>query len=360
VKVTVFGAGIFGVTGALELRRRGHDVTLVDPGPVPHPLAASTDISKMVRLEYGSDELYTEMAERSLAGWRRWNVELGPLFHETGVAFLRKTPMTPGTFEGDSYDLLRRRGHAIERLNSAQISARFPEWRQHVDGTFHAAGGFVESGRVVEKLLQLARAEGVSLVQRADPDGVHVYALGSWTPHVLPFTADWFRSSAMPVFHLQPSEPSRFTGETFPVFGADISNTGWYGFPLHQGVVKIANHGPGRLLHPESSERAVNDAEIASLRSFLAETFPSLAAAPLVYTRLCLYCDTWDGHFWIAPNPQRPSQILATGGSGHAYKFAPLLGGLIADAVEGKVHPRFRWRPELRPHRSDEAARRQS
>ncbi|MEK7277247.1 MAG: hypothetical protein AAB427_07855 [Chloroflexota bacterium] len=79
-----------------------------------------------------------------------------------------------------------------------------------------------------------------------------------------------------------------------------------------------------------------------------------------VYTRACLYCDTWDGHFWIAPDPAREGVVVATGGSGHGYKFAPVLGGLIADAVEGQRNPyshKFRWRPEVRLRRNEEEAR---
>src|SRR5579859_8186850 len=83
-RVLVVGAGIFGVTAAIELRRRANEVTLVDPGPVPHPLAASTDISKIVRLDYGADEAYTAWMERALERWRAWNADLGKtLFHET-------------------------------------------------------------------------------------------------------------------------------------------------------------------------------------------------------------------------------------------------------------------------------------
>src|ERR1700737_2378513 len=78
-RTLVVGAGIFGVTAAIELRKRGHAVRLVDPGPLPHPLAASTDISKVVRLEYGADEPYTALAERAIEGWRRWNRDRRPL-----------------------------------------------------------------------------------------------------------------------------------------------------------------------------------------------------------------------------------------------------------------------------------------
>jgi len=55
LKIIVVGAGISGVTAAIELKNRGHDVVLADPGPLPHPLAASTDISKAVRAAYGAD-----------------------------------------------------------------------------------------------------------------------------------------------------------------------------------------------------------------------------------------------------------------------------------------------------------------
>jgi glycine/D-amino acid oxidase-like deaminating enzyme len=60
-----------------------------------------------------------------------------------------------------------------------------------------------------------------------------------------------------------------------------------------------------------------------NLREFLASTFPSLADAPIVYTRVCMYCDTHDGHFWIARDPEREGLVVAAGDSGHGFKFAP-------------------------------------
>ena len=190
---------------------------------------------------------------------------------------------------------------------------------------------------------------------------VVVMAVGAWTPYVLPFTRKSFSATGHPVFHLKPRDPELFAPERFPVFGADISTTGYYGFPLNrEGVVKIANHGPGREMSPESLERAVTPEEEKNLREFLAGTFPALLDAPIVYTRICLYCDTHDGDFWIAPDPKRPGLVIATGDSGHGFKFAPLLGEIIADAAEGKSNPllqKFRWRPEARSGENKEAAR---
>ena len=82
-----------------------------------------------------------------------------------------------------------------------------------------------------------------------------------------------------------------------------------------------------------------------------------LATSPIRKTRICVYCDTVDEHFWIAPHPERTNLVVATGGSGHAFKFAPLLGGWIADALEGKVVDRFRWRADSKSARGEEPAR---
>src|SRR6201987_627060 len=122
-KIIIIGAGINGVTSAIELRQRGYDVTVIDPGPLPHPLAASTDISKAVRSTYGSDEDYTELAERSIPVWRQWNEEAGrPLYHETGMMFISREPMRAGTFEYESFQIAKRRGHRLSRLDEPTIS----------------------------------------------------------------------------------------------------------------------------------------------------------------------------------------------------------------------------------------------
>ena len=116
--VIIVGAGINGVTSAIELKTRGHKVVLVDPGPLPHPLAASTDISKAVRAAYGTDEEYAAMARRSIERWREWNEELGlELYHEVGALFMRKQEMRPGDYECDSLKVLERRGDKVERIN---------------------------------------------------------------------------------------------------------------------------------------------------------------------------------------------------------------------------------------------------
>ena len=407
-KVIVVGAGINGVTAAIELKKRGHEVVLVDPGPLPHPLAASTDISKAVRAAYGADEDYTALAERSIKLWRQWNEEFDTkLYHEAGVMFVRRAKMEPGDFEHDSLKLLEKRGLKVARMNTPRLWNRFPSWNPELysDGVLEIQAGYAESGRTVATLIERAKSAGVELregckfvaldkmnkrvtavilseVEESRGQGLKiisrgpstslgitrvagdfvVMAVGAWTPYLLPFTKKFFRATGQPVFHLQPLEPELFAPERFPVFGADITTTGYYGFPINRdGIVKIANHGTGREMSPDSQDRLVTTEDEKNLREFLASTFPSsLADAPIVYTRLCMYCDTHDGHFWIARDPERKGLVVAAGDSGHGFKFAPVLGEIIADAVEGKNNPllnKFRWRPEIRAGTATDAAR---
>jgi glycine/D-amino acid oxidase-like deaminating enzyme len=385
-KTIVVGAGINGVVAAIELRKRGHEVALIDPGPLPHPLAASTDISKAVRAAYGADEDYTALAEESRKIWRQWNVEFGiELYHEIGFLFMRQRPMRPGDFEYESFKLLKQRGHRVERINSKYLRERYPAWKaeRYPDGFLDLEAGYAESGRVVATLIQRAKSLGVELRENAkfrelDEAGSRVtgillengekiaaatvvMAVGAWTPYALAFARSFLRASGQPVFHLKPKQPELFTPERFPIFGADISTTGYYGFPLNgDGLVKIANHGPGREMSPDSAQRIVTKEEENKMRQFLSDSFPALADSPIVFTRLCFYCDTPDGNFWIAPDPDRPGLIIAAGDCGHGFKFAPVLGEIIADAVEGKSNPlleKFRWRPDVKAGETKEAAR---
>src|SRR5438477_8689550 len=170
MKTVVVGAGINGVVAAIELRKRGHDVVLVDPGPLPHSLAASTDISKVVRAAYGPDKEYTELAERSREIWQQWNLEFGvELYHEVGFLCMRQRPMQAGDFEYESFHLLERRGHRIERVNSDYLRRRFPAWNaeRYPDGFLDFEAGYAESGHAVAVLIERAKSLGVELREHA-------------------------------------------------------------------------------------------------------------------------------------------------------------------------------------------------
>lgn len=383
----VVGGGIYGLSAALELHARGYSVRLIDRGAIPHPLAASTDISKAMRGEYGADEEYTALIEAAREGWLAMNEEFSEtLYFEYGVTMLTTEPMRPGGYEHDSYQVAVKRGYPIERLDSAAIRSRFPAWNadRYSDGFYSPRAGWTWSGRIIERLAAKARAAGVQIHEHQTvaalleeggrvvgvvtregerfTAGTVVLAVGSWTQTLLPELKPVLKSTGMPVAWLKPDDPALFTAPRFVNFTADITRTGYYGFPLHPEarIVKIGYHGPGPDRDPESDPRVVTEEEIARLRRFLAETFPALADAPVVYTRRCFYSDTIDEHFLIDRHPQRPGLVVAAGDSGHGFKFGPLFGGLIANAVEGADDPRlakFRWRTPADMAPGQEASR---
>ncbi len=378
----IVGAGVFGAAAALELRRRGYVVTLLDPGPLPNPRGATADISKFVRMDYGADDLYTDLAEESLARWDDWNARSGErLYVESGLTVLRRDAMAPGGFEYESFTRLERRGVAVGRLGPDELAGRLPAWaaERYADGYFNPRAGWAASARALASLLGDARAAGVEvregarvagLLERGSRvagvrllDGVDlaadwvVVAAGAWTPTLLPHMADRLWVSAQPIFYFRVAEPARYRPPRFSCWTADISRTGWYGFPaLDDGTLKVANHGPGRRVDPDGS-REVSDEEVERCRAFLGESLPGLADAPLVASRACLYCDSWDGNFYIDHDPDRHGLVVAAGDSGHGFKFAPVLGELIADVVArrpNRVAARFAWR-ERGPSAAEDA-----
>lgn len=410
--VVVVGAGVFGASAALEIARRcaaagkGRRVELVSPsGLEPDALASTTDISKIVRLEYGADAEYTDMCELALAGWARWNAEAAaaglprPLFYEDGLLVLAgpRHGLRAGAFEGDSLREMRARGHAVEELpdDAAALARRFPAFRgvaqnAFAGGFFDPRSGWANSGETLKWLLlqcaaqpnlRVRRAAAEALLLAADgarvvgvrlaaddaavpakilPAQTVVLAAGAFSPRLLPALAAVMRPLAQVVCHFaldDPADRAAHAAPALPAFTAAISESGYYGFPLHPtaDVLKIGHHGPGYPIDPamctaaglRAATERLSDAHVSAVRKDLARMMPAVARARLHSTRVCLYCDTFDGDFMIDAVPKVAGLFVAAGGSGHGFKFAPILGGLIADVVLGvpnRFAHRFRWR----------------
>jgi glycine/D-amino acid oxidase-like deaminating enzyme len=368
----IVGAGAIGLGAALELRSRGFDVTVVEAGTPPNPDASSTDINKAVRMDYGTDEFYARLAERAIDGWRAWNERFADdLYQEVGFLLLSRESLDGETFEGQSYRTLMRLGAKLERLDPRAIERRFPAWARagHVDGYLNPKAGFARSGRTVARLAAAASAAGIEvragtpterLVERGsrvvgvevgasreriEADHVVVCA-GAWTAVLLPHLEAMLAPVAQPVVQFDPRSADPFEAARFPVWASDIARTGWYGFPRTDGVVKIGNHGPGEKRDPRGAH-TIDRATIERFREFVRTTLPDLADAPIVGSRACFYCDTPDGDFWIDRDPERDGLVVAAGGSGHAFKFAPVLGPIVADVVQRAPNAearRFAWR----------------
>jgi glycine/D-amino acid oxidase-like deaminating enzyme len=360
VRVGVVGAGIFGLAAALELRARGHAVTVFEQGEVPNAKAASTDASKTIQRLYGHRELYVELAERAESQWRRWRDRAnGSFYYEIGHLLIAREAI-PGSRTVDSFETLASRGTGARLLPLAEARARFPQFTYHADDDvlFDAWGGYLASGQAIVDLARLARADGVQIyegtpVHAVDEDASAarvgtslgtfsfdrvVVAAGVWLGKLIPSLGRQIQITRQCMAFFAPIDPNQHRPGPMSVWAIEAPGENWYGHPLADGRVKIADNPLGPPAEPDSHRDAVPGfAERA--REFVAGWLPGLANGRLLSIRSCLYDMTPDGNFLIDWAPGYQRILVAGGGSGHGFKFGGSLGPLIADALEDKANP---------------------
>lgn len=345
----VVGRGVFGLSAALSLSARGHDVLVVG---LRDPEASSEDISRIIRNDYAGDDFHTTWAEEAIDGWHRWNRQSDrPLFSQVGFANLTVEPMERASFAGASFASLPD----AHRLDGVAITERFAFLTpgRFVDGYVNDRAGWADASEAVRFMERCCEEAGVGIVAErvarigdgwlglAD-DGLLradriVVATGAWTPELVGETAEVLIPSGQPVLYLRPTDPAAFADT--PVWALDIQNTGFYGFPLSpDGLVKIGHHGPG--VTRQLAVRYVPGPVIDRFDVFFRQVVPPLAKARLEKSRVCFYCDAPNGRFLIDRVPGRERVVVAAGGSGHGFKFAPVIGELIAAVVTDEDHPR--------------------
>src|SRR3984893_4549141 len=154
--VVVVGAGVFGAWTALHLAQRGQRVLLVDAYGPANARASSGGESRIIRMGYGADELYTRWAMRSLIQWKELFASVSPaLFHETGVLWLGRENDTQLT---EMTRVLDRCKMPFELLNRSALEKRYPQFALH-----DVSAGVLETGSGV----LMARHAVAAVVERA-------------------------------------------------------------------------------------------------------------------------------------------------------------------------------------------------
>ena len=165
MKVCVVGAGIFGLAAALELRRRGHEVTLVERGPIPNPEASSTDVAKMIRRTSYPKQVYLELVTRAAAQWQDWHERTGrSIYFRTG-ALIAVRGLGPDDEALTGLETLSRLGTEVTELTATETRERFPQFAVSAEDRlfYDPWAGYLRSGRALADLADLARAAGVTI-----------------------------------------------------------------------------------------------------------------------------------------------------------------------------------------------------
>jgi monomeric sarcosine oxidase len=362
--VAVIGAGVFGAWTAWHLAKRGQRVLLVEMYAPGHTRASSGGESRIVRMSYGPDEIYTRWSKQSLVQWKELFAERGQrLFHETGVLWLAPEG---NAYFAQSLTNLKLCGVNHEVIEHQQLEPRYPQMNFDgvARGLFEPDSGVLLARRAVSCAVQHAEQIGVSLrtTQALAPRGrgpVHsidttsgerlsagsfVFACGPWLGKVFPelLGPRIFPTRQEVFFFGTPPGEARFAPPALPTWF--FQNDEVYGMPDLEGRgLKLARDTHGERVDPDTQSRLPSREAAEWASQYVARRFPVMKSAPIVETRVCQYENTSSGDFLIDRHPDFPNVWVVGGGSGHGFKHGPALGEYVAGLVLGQApaKPRF-------------------
>ena len=352
--VVVIGAGVFGVWTAEHLLRAGRSVLLLDAWGPGHSRATSGGETRLIRMSYGANELYTHWTMRSLDEWKALAKDSGePIFNRTGV--LRMGP-AGHPYITDSEKTLKALGVPFEHLDAAALARRFPQigMEQLGAGLFEPDSGVLLARRGIQAAAERCSTRGASVLVDAalPPSGggelrelstasgaryrgkQFVFACGPWLPKLFPaLLGKLITVPRAEVFFLGlPGGDRRFAAPDMPGWIDEASDT--YGTPdIEYRGFKVGIDPPRAPFDPDTAVRVVSEESIARMRAYVRKRFPALADAPVVETRVCQYEETASGDFLIDRHPGFSNVWIAGGGSGHGFKLGPSVGEYVAERV---------------------------
>lgn len=360
VDVAVIGAGVFGAWSAWHLKKAGLSVALIDQYSPGHARSSSGGESRVIRVSYGGDLLYSSMAVDSLAQWDALSQRQSqPILHKVGVLWFSTDDDASAK---QSLEWLRASGLGRWEGDAAALRARFQQMRfaDNESGFIETGTGALIAGRGVQAVVADARLEAVRGKAESPKrlqNGFYevagitarslVYACGPWLPKIFPeVLGGRIFVTRQEVFHFGAAPgDKRFAAPALPVWADSNAQDFAYGFPDLEGQgFKMAFDTHGEEVDPDTQNRQVSAVGVARARAYLKTRFPDLAEAPLIHARVCQYENSSNGDFLIDRLPGHDNVWLVGGGSGHGFKHGPAVGKRVAAHVINAatpVEPRF-------------------
>jgi sarcosine oxidase len=350
--VAVIGLGAAGSAALYHLARRNIRAVGIDRFAPGHDRGSSHGATRIIRLGYFEHSSYVPLLRRTYALWRELEDERGgSLMTITGILEIGRPDcaLVRGT-------LAASRLHALPHsvLDAGDIMRRYPAYRlpEDVVGVLQPDGGYLEAQDAILAHLDLAldrgaeirphrrvlaiepQGEGVRVITDAGAiaAGRAIVAAGPWTGALLPELAGRLTVTRQAVLWVAPDEPDMFQPSRFPVFMIETARGIHYGFPRHgaDGVKIARHHHAGEVVDPDTYSRQVTAEDRRIVREGLADYLPAVNAKP-IGAQTCLYTMSPDGDFIIDVAPDAPQVVIASPCSGHGFKFAPVVGEILAD-----------------------------
>ncbi|KAJ5854747.1 hypothetical protein N7534_007290 [Penicillium rubens] len=355
--VAVVGLGALGSGAAYQAAVKGAKVIGFEQFELGHVRGASHDTSRIIRTSYGSPE-FVSLARSAYKDWADLEKRSGlELVNITGgvVSLLRGGP-TPSS---DFTKSLDANGVPYELLDSKEVNRRWPGFKipDEVDAVYTADTGIVHANKSVTTMQYQARANGAVLrektrVDKVTPDGFGVViettrgqvragkviiAADAWINKLLGPLGAEIPLSVMQeqITYFKPKDPARFDPERFPVWiwGGE---KWFYGFPTYgEPTIKAGQDAQQNIMAPDQRTFVHSPELLNTLTGFMDTIIPD--HGQVLRTVTCQYAITPDRQFIIGPLKKYPDIIIALG-NGHAFKFAPAIGRVVAElAIDGET-----------------------
>jgi len=351
MKITVIGAGINGLSSAWALARDGHDITVVEQGPIPNPLASSNDQNRLIRFPYGASEGYTRMVSDAYRAWELLWSDLGEtLYARTGTLAIARDE---DSWTDWSASTLARLGVEATRLSPADVGRIFPMLR--TDGMRYAlhleSGGELFASRILESLARFLRDKGARLRESTrvasidaasakavledgsaiDADAI-VVAAGPWVGRLIPSLAARVTPSRQVVAYVEPPPQYAEHWRHGPML-MDLDGAGFYLVPPYGATdMKVGDHRFSLAGQPDI-DREPTEAEARAVFEQARRTLRDFEQYRIKSSRTCFYTVQPDEQFIIE---RFGAAWLLSACSGHGFKFGALNGLNIADGVAGR------------------------
>jgi sarcosine oxidase len=354
--VVICGLGAMGSAALFHLAGRGKRVLGLERYTPGHNRGSSHGGTRIFRLGYFEHPSYVPLLQHAYTLWRDLERAFGkPLLHIIGIAEIGSpdSGLVRGTLAA-----AQRHGLRHEILAAPELMRRFPAFMvpQHYVGVVQPDGGFLELERSVSAQLALAIAAGAEigtaeLVRSIEPRGRGVrivtdhrtieaesviVAAGPWLKSLLPELAGALRVTRQVVGWFEPVDAAPFADGRVPVFIIESRHGMHYGIPPHGRAnvgagIKIAkHHHRNETVDPDHYDRTISAHDEALIRAAIADHIPA-ANGRMIGAETCLYTMAPDGDFLIDRLPGAPNIIVASPCSGHGFKFAPVIGEILAD-----------------------------
>ncbi|WP_158738282.1 N-methyl-L-tryptophan oxidase [Alteribacillus sp. YIM 98480] len=354
--VIIVGAGSMGTAAGYFLTKQHQRVLMIDQYAVPNRYGSHHGETRMLRFGYGQGEKYVTLVKAAYELWMELEKQTNKkLFYNTGALMVGAED---SEFVEESVNSSIKHHLPYIKLSAEEIMKRWPGMQIPDDyiGCYDPLSGFLLSEECVLAYKELAVENGADIienqkVQHLDigENKVKVHTkTGTFTASKLVITAGAWLSSMVEdlniPFHVKrkvfgwfiPNEGDRYAYEHFPSVVFDTNKYGhFYGFPDFKGKgVKVGRHDQGELCEADTVNRSFGayQEDEAYLRNFLGSFLPE-ANGELREGQVCMYSNTPDSDFVIDFHPEHDNVVLAGGFSGHGFKFASVVGSILADLV---------------------------